>query len=388
MKENKKSISVITFTIVFSILIVLIGLISCHNLVRFYVNDEVDYNEWKADLGNKFETDIASTFFEKFQFVNINGAFRSLLGQREMNGVVKLKNGYLLTTFDYVSDEELEKYANSVSALAGYLEDRGTSFVYASAPYTSSKYDPQLPEGIEDYGNDDIDRFLDMLNALEVDTIDFRETMHQDGIDQYDMMYKTDHHWNTEAGFYAYGKLEQYIVAQTGCEVDERISDIDNYTITTYKKWHLGSRGQRVGRYFAGIDDFDLIIPNFDTVIENNSGDVGRMQDLAINTQPLSDKEYTSRYTYDRVLGDSCGHYVNLDCRNDIRILCIADSFGEAVCPYLMMGFHEMSVRNLEKLNEITPEFIEEYDPDVVIMLYYPYCAMPGTQAYDFVGYQ
>lgn len=386
---NKKSnISSIAFTTVFVLVIIVIGAISMGNLAKFYVNDEVDYNEWSADLGNKQETDIATTFFEKYRFVNLNGAVRNLLGQREMNGVVKLNNGYLLTTFGYVSDEYLQKCADSVAVFDRYLENRGTRLVYASVPYTSSKYDPQLPEGVSDYGNDNIDRFLKMLDTLDVDTIDFRETMHQDGIDQYDMMYKTDHHWNTEAGLYAYGKLEQYIVGQTGCDVDERISDIGNYTITTYEKWHLGSRGQRVGRYFAGIDDFDLIIPNFDTSIRNDVGEVGSMQELVINMKPLNNREYTSRYTYDRVLEKACAHYINLDCRNDLRILIISDSSSRVVCPYLMMGFHEMCFVSTENISEMSPEYIESYDPDVVIMLYYPQYFYEGSTAYDFAGYQ
>ena len=177
--NKKRNISSIAFTTVFVLVIIVIGVISFSNLVKFYVNDEVDYNEWSADLGNKQETDMATTFFEKFRFVNLNGAVRNLLGQREMNGVVKLNNGYLLTTFGYVSDEYLQECADSVAVFDRYLENRGTRLVYASTPYTSSKYDPQLPAGVSDYGNDNIDRFLEMLDTLDVDTIDFRETMHR-----------------------------------------------------------------------------------------------------------------------------------------------------------------------------------------------------------------
>ena len=383
----KRNINSIAFTIVFVLLTVVLGTISFGKLVKFYVNHEVDYNEWTVDLGSKLETDIATTFFGKFQFVNMNGAIRNLLGQREMNGVVKLNNGYLLTTVGYESDETLQKYADNVAAFDRYLKERGTPLVYASAIYTSSKYDPQLPAGVTDYGNDNIDRFMQMLEAQEVDTLDFREIMHEEGIDQYDMMYRTDHHWTTESGFYAYGKLEQYIVEQTGCEADARISDISNYIITTYENWHLGSRGQRVGRYFAGIDDFDLIIPDFDTSLQNDEGEVGTMQELVINMEPLNERKYTSRYTYDRVLEKSCGHYVNLDCENEIRVLIIADSFSEAVCPYLMMGFREMYFQSNAKVSEIDPEYIEAYDPDVVIMLYYPQQFWEGSHAYDFVGF-
>ena len=372
---------------VFLVIIIGLGFLSYRKLTKFYINQEKDYNEWTPDLGSKFETDIASTFFNKFGFVNLNGAVCNALNQPCMNGVVKLNNGYLLTTLPYSSDEVLRTYADSTIRFDEYLKNRGTVLVYANTPYTSSKYDPQLPIGINDYGNDNCDRFLQMLKDAGVDTIDFRETMHDDGIDQYSMMYKTDHHWTTKAGLYAYGILEDYIVDKTGCDVDERISDIQNYTVTTYKKWHLGSRGQRTGIYYAGIDDFDLIIPNFDTSIQNGAGTVGNMQDLMINMEPLTNKDYTSRYTYDSVLGGSLGHFTNLDCKNDIKVLIITDSFGKAVAPYLAMGFAQIDYVYDADVSGVTPEFIESMDPDVVIMMYYPEFLLEGRQPFSFSGF-
>ena len=372
---------------VFLVIIIGLGFLSYRKLTKFYINQEKDYNEWTPDLGSKFETDIASTFFNKFGFVNLNGAVCNALNQPCMNGVVKLNNGYLLTTLPYSSDEVLRTYADSTIRFDEYLKNRGTVLVYANTPYTSSKYDPQLPIGINDYGNDNCDRFLQMLKDAGVDTIDFRETMHDDGIDQYSMMYKTDHHWTTKAGLYAYGVLEDYVVGKTGCDVDERISDIQNYTVTTYKKWHLGSRGQRTGIYYAGIDDFDLIIPNFDTSIQNGAGTVGNMQDVMINMEPLANKDYTSRYTYDSVLGGSLGHFTNLDCKNDIKVLLITDSFGKAVAPYLAMGFAQIDYVYDADVSGVTPEFIESIDPDVVIMMYYPEFLLEGRQPFSFSGF-
>ena len=372
---------------VFLVIIIGLGFLSYRKLTKFYINQEKDYNEWTPDLGSKFETDIASTFFNKFGFVNLNGAVCNALNQPCMNGVVKLNNGYLLTTLPYSSDEVLRTYADSTIRFDEYLKNRGTVLVYANTPYTSSKYDPQLPIGINDYGNDNCDRFLQMLKDAGVDTIDFRETMYDDGIDQYSMMYKTDHHWTTKAGLYAYGVLEDYIVDKTGCDVDERISDIQNYTVTTYKKWHLGSRGQRTGIYYAGIDDFDLIIPNFDTSIQNDAGTVGNMQDVMINMEPLANKDYTSRYTYDSVLGGSLGHFTNLDCKNDIKVLIITDSFGKAVAPYLAMGFAQIDYVYDADVSGVTPEFIESIDPDVVIMMYYPEFLLEGRQPFSFSGF-
>jgi len=265
MKKIKKC----SYAIVFLLIIFVVGFFSFNKLASFYVKDEIDYNEWNPTLGTKLETDIASTFFEKLRFVNLNGFMAKLLNQQKMNGVTKLNNGYLFYPLPYTSDETLQKYVDSTKRLNEYLSKRGTSLVYVVCPYTSSKYDPQLPIGVEDYGNSNIDRFIEKAKSVEIDTIDIRELMHDAGINQYDMMYKTDHHWNTRAGFFAAGILIDYIASETGCELDSRVTDINNYTITEYSKWHLGSRGQRTGVYYAGIDDFDLILPNFETHIKS-----------------------------------------------------------------------------------------------------------------------
>lgn len=367
---KKSSTSTIAYIVVFVLLVGAIGAVSIRNLVNYYVNDVVDYNEWTADLGSKFETDIATSFFEKMQFINANGAIRRVLGQQEMNGVVKLNNGYLVKTIEYVDDDTLNCYAQKVNELSDYLEGRGIDFVYVMSPYTSAKYDTELPEGVIDYGNYDADRLVSMMRDGGTDVIDIRETMYEDGINPYDMMYKTDHHWTTEAGLYAYGKIEDYIVNVTGCEVDERISDPSQYDILTYEKWHLGSNGQRTGRYYAGIDDFRLYVPKFDTIIQNESGEVGKMQDLVYDMTPLTNREYTSRYTYDDVLDKSYGNYKNLNCANDVKVFVVTDSFGKAVNPFLMMGFSQMNYYfNCDYWN--VEDYINLYDPDVVVFVYY-----------------
>ncbi len=379
-----KRIKDFIFVAVFLLIVIALSSLSCIKWLAFYINREQDNNEWTPELGSKLETDIASAFFNKSWFVNFNGAVANALNQPSVNGVVKLNNGYLLTPMDYCPDKILQAYANSTIKLNEYLKNRGTLLLYVSPPYTSSKYDPQLPIGIEDYGNSNIDRFLSMLQAGGVDTVDFRQTMYDDGIDEYAMMYKTDHHWTTEAGLYAYGILENYITEKTGCEVDERIANIENYTVTTYEKWHLGSRGQRTGMYYAGIDDFDLIIPDFESTLRNKDGTVGSMEELMINMEPLANKDYTSRYTYDHVLDAALGCYTNLECRNDIKVLTITDSFGKATNPYLAMGFSQLWYVHDLNVAVVTREFIEENDPDVVIMMYYPERLCLGSEAFSF----
>ena len=172
------------------------------------------------------------------------------------------------------------------------------------------------------------------------------------------MMYKTDHHWTTRAGFYAYCKLEDYLTQIFQCDVDSRIGDINNYNIEVYEKWHLGSNGQRTGIYFAGIDDFELIVPKFETTIQREKT-IGTMQELVYNRKPLQNKEYTSRYTYDYVLDAALGNYRNLDCKNDLKILIVTDSYGKAVNPFLIMGFSEVRFLYNRESEQLTKDYID-----------------------------
>ncbi len=355
----------------FALILFSFGIVNACKAMKFWINDEEYDNEWTIDLGSKGEIEYISNFWGKNNFLNLNGFMRNLTGQREMNGIVKLNNGYLFVPYDRVEDQELEERAKDLGALEKYLSSRGTSLLVALAPDTSSKYDPQIPLGTVSYCNDNLDRLIPMLQGEGIDVMDLREVIHEDGIDQYTMMYKTDHHWTTRAGFYVYGKIADWIGEKTGVEAEEQIRSLDHYNITLYKNWHLGSRGQRTGALFAGIDDFELILPDFDTLLEGREG-TGTFEDLFINYEPFAQKDPISRYTYELALRQSCGNYKNLKADNDLKLLVIGDSFSEAVCPYLNISYGEIRYLYNQQSDTLDAGYLEEYDPDVVVCLYYP----------------
>lgn len=368
-----KKIASIIYAAVFLLAIGGLGLASFVGLISYYDTGTVKNNEWTVELGSKLETDIATTFFGKTSFVNYNGALNRLLGHREMNGVVKLNNGYLFSPWDYEEEEKLQNNADKVIELKEYLDERGIELLYVIPPYASSKYDPQLPAGVSDYGNDTLDRFSAMLQEGGVELVDIRETMRDDGINAYDMMYRTDHHWTSRAGFYAYTKINAILMQKLDCEVDEQVMDFSNYSVTTYPRWHMGSFGQRTGAYFAGIDDFELIEPMFDTYISNGT-ESGSYGEIVINKEALNNRDQTSRYTYDNVLGRSIGHFVNTQALNDKKLLVMTDSFGKAVNPFLILSYNEVCSLNPE---------IGDYRPDAVIIMYY-LSNVINDKTYDF----
>lgn len=369
--EKRKRITHISEVVIFVLVVIVLGILSILKLVRYYVNDELDYNNWTVKMGSKFETDVAASFFEKFQFVNMNGAMRNLLRQPEMNNVIKLNNGYLTTLCPYLTDEQLHGIADALIRMDDYLASKDIPFLYLTTPRTPSKFDPQLPAGIEHYANDYSDRLVEMLQEGGVECIDLRQTLHDEGINEYDMLFRTDHHWTPKGGFYAFGKINDWLTEKLDCDVDPRVTDLSNYTVTTYKHWHLGSRGQRTGIYYGGVDDFDLIVPNFETSLASNGAE-GTYQDLVINMRLLQSRDPIPKSVYDDVYMNSQIAFHNDLAWNDKKILVYTDSFGTAVLPFMDISYQDVDPYNVTRspIQDIIQD-IESDQPDAVVMFFY-----------------
>lgn len=373
MKNFKDKISIHkVYAVTFSAVVAVLSFFTIRQLSDYYINDEVSNNAGVTAADSQLELDFITNFCGKMQFINLNGAARNLLGQSDMNGVVKLNNGYLATPMESLTEEELYQSAEQISYLRSQLAEYDIPLLYVMTPYVISEFDPELPVGTEEYGNQNMDIFLANLCDFGINYMDLRGEMNADGINQYDLWYRTDHHWTTEGGFYAYTKIADRLEQIMGVEVDPVIKDFNNYSVTTYKKWHLGSNGQRTGIYYAGVDDFDVILPQFDTKIQSASGAEGTFEEVLIDYGALQNKDYESRYTYDNVLGNALGCYTNMNANNDKKILVICDSMGKSVNPYLILSFSGVYTVDAYDPYVLTRDVIESYEPDAVVIINYP----------------
>lgn len=361
--------------IVFFAVLFVIAIASDYNLMNFYINDITNYTEWTVDMEDALETDYISNFCMKMQFVNLNGLVCRILGQQEMNNVVKLNNGYLDGTWggDLTDDSVLETCADNVTNFQNYLEQKGISYFYVTVPYVVDKYDQQLPVGVGDHLNADLDQMQEKLIQRNVKCLDLREALHQDGLETYDIFYKTDHHWTTKGGFWAFQKITEYMEQQYGYKVDDMVLDINNYDITTYENWHLGSTGQRTGIYYAGIDDFDLIVPQFQTeLLRISDWETGSFEELIYDTEPLNNKQYANRYTYDTVLQYADDGFYNPNAPIDKTVLIIGDSMSLAVMPYMTLIYKNVIFyADYEDVSLINDIYLDTYKPDIVISMYF-----------------
>lgn len=362
--------------------VIWLGFACTRNVLLYWRDDPVINNRWDSESGSKLEADLLANFEGKLGLVDYNGLMSRVIGQTELNNVIKLNNGYLCDPMDEIPEGYVDWQVESIVGLRDYLSSQGCQLLFTMAPSTIDKYNPQLPAGIEDYGNYDLDMIAAKMSAGGINVLDIREAIHDEGLNQYDLMYRTDHHWNTEGGFFAYTKIAEWIRENTGCEIDEKLLDIDNYEITKYKNWFLGSRGQRTGRLFAGVDDFDLIIPKFETEIYNQYG-AGTFEEKMINMEPLSEKNMESEYIYEHVLNRCLGHFWNVNAPNTIRVAVVTDSFGDAVNSYMALSFLEFFYVDAYN-NSGLKEIVESNDIDVVVLIYSGHGCVEHPEFYSF----
>ena len=329
------------------------------------------------------ETDYNARLPGRTRFVTLNGGFRRLLGERAVNERYKLDNGQLT----YVIPElDMSGIAANTVAFAQALEAEGVPFLYVNTPFKVDPEDKRLPPGVEDYSNENADRFLTALRSAGVDTLDLRERVRAEGLEYGEIFYRTDHHWKAETGFWAFTEIASALAERDGgFAVDARILDFDSYDRTVYPSCLLGSAGKRVGPLYAGMDDFTVITPKYDSSFrlwgpnqsEASEGSFGE----ALLFPSYLDGDMFRSSPYNVYLG---GDFVQLYLENQSRekglavqstprkLLVFKDSFALVVAPFLALGYDETVFLDLRVFEGDVMDFVRQERPDLVMVMYNP----------------
>jgi hypothetical protein len=229
-----------------------------------------------------------------------------------------------------------------------------------NAPYKVCKYDKKLPAGVKNYVNESADDFLALLRKGGVAVLDLRDALHADGLNHYEMFYKTEHHWTIPAAFWANRKIIEYLAGHgLIANYNAAILDKKNWTATTFKNCFLGSQGRRVGTLFDGMDDCTFFEPRFQTNLSmtiplRHIHKSGAWKDVVINPHfrkfygnPRAVKSHSpftvagayEEYSYSN---NPIVIFKNENALIQKKIFLISDSFGEAMRGFLALSFHEV----------------------------------------------
>lgn len=339
------------------------------------------YNEKVGHIKNVVNDYATSYLGNRTKFVEKAYGYDAVMGWKltpaqATDGVVFLENGYLAQLHNR---SDTETIAGNMKALQEYLQKQNIDFLYVQAPTKMSTGDKQLPAGMQDYANENADVFIKSLQEAGISVLDLRPKMYEIAQDYYGAFYVTDHHWKTMTAFQMAGVLAEYLNDQYGYEFDKAYYDIDNYCVEEYKDYFLGSLGKKVTLAMASPEDFELIVPNFDTAFsiqipEREIDLQGMFQDTLLDYRHLEKIDYYNENCYaaymNRNDATAAIHNEAPSCNQGKRILFIKDSYSTPFIPYIALGIEYVDTLYEVRYTGSVRSYIDSVQPDIVIVMY------------------
>lgn len=315
-------------------------------------------------------------------FIQLYGAVQRLLGQRLVEdstpdtSVTKLENGAL--TFCGLGNAYIDPTENAekTAVFVEELTQMGFPFLAVVAPEKIQYGTKPLPEAVPEFGNEIADAYLEVLAEAGVDAFDLRPAFNARE-DYYDLFFRTDHHWKPEGAFFACGVLMEELSERYGFPVNEEALDEENWDKTVYKDWFLGSQGKRVGSFYAGVDDFTVYTPQFDTAFrytipERDAERAGTFSEALCYEEYVTERNWFNGNPYVYYSGGDWAEatMVNEANPDGPKVVLIRDSFSCALAPFLALQCSELTTIDLRYYQGDLKEGIAEIDPDLVMLLY------------------
>ena len=332
------------------------------------------------------ESAVNSDLDRDHLFIQLYGGVQRLSGRRMIqdmvagNTVAKLSTGALnfvnLGAAGQVDQEAVGRRAQATAELAAKLEVRGIHYLYIAAPQKIQRGAELLPRGLEESGNATCDAYLAELDRLGVDYLDLRPVFESNGIYS-NWFFRTDHHWKPEAAFFAWQYLSGELDLRYGYETPSILTNPNNWSTRVLDDFFLGSQGKRVGSLYAGVDDFTIYTPKFDTNLTytNSDGSFDRSGPFAQSVcfpERVEEREWFNGnpYTYYSGGDYAMATMVNHNNPKGPKVVLLRESFSCALAPFLALSCSELTTIDLRYYQGDLLETIEGLEPDLVMTMY------------------
>lgn len=330
------------------------------------------YSTVKTSIENNTSENLAN--YEKlveYSYI-YNKALKYNLYTNSEESTVNLGNNY----FSYIySEKDVDYFVDGINKFSNYLNDKNINLLYVQIPFKISS-DLNLSPVYNDSTDKSVDKFLNNINS-SIDYIDLRENIKKENLNNLSLFFETDHHWLPETGLWATSIISNYINEKYNLNLETSNLDSDKYNYKKYRNLFLGTAGRKVSLANAELEDFTLITPKFETKLHitiNNLGinKIGTYDETLIDWSKL---EYGDYYNISPYTAYMYGDQPLIEIHNELvnnnkKILLIKDSFAEVISPFITLENEYLSILDLRYYNNSFKKYIEEYKPDIVIVMY------------------
>lgn len=341
-------------------------------------------------VGNSFrnfDARMNNFFIFRNQAVNTYGLVQRISGRKLVDdvepsySVLKLNNGYLTFRGNVMieTDGVDTSSEDGVIYLDKFCKEHGIDYFFVNGLSKNTNDEDLLPKFYPyvDKENGEYD-FTVNLQKKGIALWDVQKELDKQKIDKYELFYKTDHHWHARAGLWVSKLISYNLNEQLGYILETKKLDISQYDIETYEQSFLGTQGKRVGQYYSSIDDFELILPKYETDISVNFDGRGikrgTFEEVLIHRESITPDNILNinDTAYDAYMGGN--HNVveihNHKVNNGKKALFVQNSFGCVVSPYLSQVFEDMvcvDIRGFNSTDNRLEDCILQVCPDIVI---------------------
>ena len=336
--------------------------------------------------------------------INAWGAVQCILSKRVAYGntvyedVTLLDNGYATMADQAESIEAAKEGSARAYALAREI---GADFLYVQAPEKEYRKE-DLPEGVYSFAPDKYEAMIAYLKESGIPYLDTREILLREAMARagteadaalseggsadeeipdelwYDYFYHTDHHWNTRAAFTVYGAIARELENLGYPMSVAEALDESNYIQRNYEDVFLGTQGRMTGRYYAGLDDYELWLPEFETDLSMtvpSSGlyREGSFEDAFVFYENLDGYSF-DHYAYYAYLNRDEDHIIleNRLITDGPRVVIIRDSEAVPVSVFLSLCCSRIDVLDLRYMSgdEDVEGLIRSLQPDIFLYIF------------------
>ena len=314
--------------------------------------------------------------------VELYGGALRLMGKRVSEDasvadytVVRMDNGAI--TFCNLETETLPDNSAAADEVAGWaqaLEQAEIPLLYVAYPKKTPRTDNGLPPDIPDWPVLKMNALVEHMRERGVDVLDLRDTFEGRG-DYSDLFYRTDHHWNIEGGFFAFQTICETLRAEYGVAMDPWFEDASHYHWDVLENWFLGSQGKRVGSLFAGVDDFTVMTPDFETdftfsIPSRETVRKGTMEETILFPERIGEKDYYNANPYTYYAGGDYDYVTIENHRNPDgpSILVVRDSMTCALTPFLALDCSKLTLIDTRYFQGDVAAAALELQPDIVLV--------------------
>ncbi|MBO6299859.1 MAG: hypothetical protein J6N53_13555, partial [Lachnospiraceae bacterium] len=315
--------------------------------------------------------------------INAWGALQAAMGKRLAFGSTVYED---VTLLDNGVATMADQFGDITAGIAGaeeayaFAQEIGAEYLFVAVP-SKERTEEDLPEGVISYANQ---KYYNMVAALEernIPHIAMRDVLEANGGDWYSYYYRSDHHWKNNAAFLAYQTVADYMfsIGLDGGKREEALQE-DHYEKKIYEQVFLGTHGRMAGRYYTGLDDYDLWLPKYDTdytldVPSEGIHKEGTFEDCFVNYGNVAHYsfDYYAYYTY---LDRDYDHIRIENRRNPDgpRLVIVRDSVAVPVSVFLASQCSSIDLIDLRYLSadDSAKDWIREIDPDLFIYMFGP----------------